>query len=594
MSFRIDAFDNVTSGMSRGPKIWSYSSSTDTLAEILAADYFEEVKERLYRNDLIYVAASDDVELIRVTSENGDTPTTVVFVPASGGAPSDATYITQIPNVDLANEQALSLLASGIMKVATGTGVISIATPNVDYQVGSPALTSISALTTAADEMIYTTASNTYATTGLTSAGRALLDDATAGDQRNSLGLGTIATQNSNNVTITGGSITGITDLAIADGGTAASTNTAAINNLVSGASLTTATVSGADLVLIQDSSDSNNLKSVTVQSIADLTPGSVTSVSGTAGRITSSGGSTPVIDIDATYLGQSSITTLGAISSGTWASTAIPVTNGGTGLTTMTTAYAPVIAGTTATGNLQVASTGLATSGWVLTSNGASAVPSFQAPAAAGVTSVSGTTNRVTSTGGATPVIDISASYVGQSSITTLGTITTGVWTGTTVAVTSGGTGVATMTTAYAPVCAGTTATGALQVASTGLGTSGFVLTSTGASSLPSFQAVTVPAATTSGAAKFWLVAAGAGTSIISSFNVTSVTDTGPGDLAVTIATDFSTANWSGAVSTVSAETTSRCYYSAKAAGTCSVFNFNGGSKGDPTNYSLVGFGDQ
>ena len=56
---------------------------------------------------------------------------------------------------------------------------------------------------------------------------------------------------------------------------------------------------------------------------------------------------------------------------------------------------------------------------------------------------------------------------------------------------VANGGTGVATMTTAYAPVCAGTTATGALQVASTGLSTSGYVLTSTGASSLPSFQAI-------------------------------------------------------------------------------------------------------
>jgi len=42
-------------------------------------------------------------------------------------------------------------------------------------------------------------------------------------------------------------------------------------------------------------------------------------------------------------------------------------------------------------------------------------------------VTSVSGTANRITSTGGATPVIDISASYVGQTSITTLGTVTTG-----------------------------------------------------------------------------------------------------------------------------------------------------------------------
>jgi hypothetical protein len=57
-----------------------------------------------------------------------------------------------------------------------------------------------------------------------------------------------------------------------------------------------------------------------------------------------------------------------------------LPVPDGGTGVVTMTTAYAPVCAGTTATGNLQVASTGLATAGFVLTSNGAAALPSFQA----------------------------------------------------------------------------------------------------------------------------------------------------------------------------------------------------------------------
>ena len=63
------------------------------------------------------------------------------------------------------------------------------------------------------------------------------------------------------------------------------------------------------------------------------------------------------------------------------------PVIEGGTGVVTMTTAYAPVISGTTATGPLQVASTGLATSGFVLTSNGAAAVPSFQAAASGGFT---------------------------------------------------------------------------------------------------------------------------------------------------------------------------------------------------------------
>jgi hypothetical protein len=48
----------------------------------------------------------------------------------------------------------------------------------------------------------------------------------------NSASIGTIASQNANNVTITGGSITGITDLAIADGGTGASTAVNAFTNL--------------------------------------------------------------------------------------------------------------------------------------------------------------------------------------------------------------------------------------------------------------------------------------------------------------------------------------------------------------------------
>jgi hypothetical protein len=46
----------------------------------------------------------------------------------------------------------------------------------------------------------------------ITTAGKALLDDADASAQRTTLGLGSIATQNANNVSITGGTATGLTD----------------------------------------------------------------------------------------------------------------------------------------------------------------------------------------------------------------------------------------------------------------------------------------------------------------------------------------------------------------------------------------------
>lgn len=148
-------------------------------------------------------------------------------------------------------------------------------------------LTSIAGLGTAADKMIYTTGVDAAAETGLSAFARSFLDDASeaafkatvnleigvdvqawdadldtvaglaktdgnfiVGDgaawvvesgatARTSLGLGSIATQAANSVSITGGSITGITDLAIADGGTGQSTAQAAIDALTNVAAAT-------------------------------------------------------------------------------------------------------------------------------------------------------------------------------------------------------------------------------------------------------------------------------------------------------------------------------------------------------------------
>jgi hypothetical protein len=75
-----------------------------------------------------------------------------------------------------------------------------------------------------------------------------------------------------------------------------------------------------------------------------------------------------------------------------------------------------------------------------------------------------------------------------GSTGLTTIASAATMDLTGTLI-VANGGTGDSSFT-AYAPIVGGTTTTGVLQSAATGISNSGYVLTSTGASSLPTWQA--------------------------------------------------------------------------------------------------------
>jgi hypothetical protein len=52
---------------------------------------------------------------------------------SGGGAPTDATYITQTANSTLTNEQAIAALSTGLLKGTTTTGVVSTATAGTDY-----------------------------------------------------------------------------------------------------------------------------------------------------------------------------------------------------------------------------------------------------------------------------------------------------------------------------------------------------------------------------------------------------------------------------------------------------------------------------
>jgi len=116
--------------------------------------------------------------------------------------------------------------------ISSATVQLAIEEIDQEKQPLDATLTALAGVSTAADQLIYATGPDTFATTSLTGFARTLLDDVDADAARGTLGLGSMAVQAANGVSISGGSIAGITDLAVADGGTGASTAAGARTNL--------------------------------------------------------------------------------------------------------------------------------------------------------------------------------------------------------------------------------------------------------------------------------------------------------------------------------------------------------------------------
>ena len=98
----------------------------------------------------------------------------------------------------------------------TGAATASGARTNLGLIIGTNVqaydadLAALAGVTSAADKVPYFTGTATADVATLTSFGRSLIDDADAAAARTTLGLGTMSTQNANNVSITGGSIDGV------------------------------------------------------------------------------------------------------------------------------------------------------------------------------------------------------------------------------------------------------------------------------------------------------------------------------------------------------------------------------------------------
>lgn len=234
----------------------------------------------------------------------------------------------------------------------------------------------------------------------ITAAGKALLDDSAASDQRTTLGLGTIATQNSNNVTITGGSISSITDLTVADGGTGASDASGARTNLglVIGTNVQAYDAELAAIAGLTSAADKGiQFTGSGTAGTYDLTTAGkalLDDADAATQRTTLGVGTGDSPQFSAVNIGNASDTTITRTGAGDIAvegnaiyragGTDVPVADGGTGLSS-TTAYAVLCGGTTSTAALQSISS-VGTSGHVLTSNGAGTLPTFQAAAGSSV----------------------------------------------------------------------------------------------------------------------------------------------------------------------------------------------------------------
>jgi phage-related tail fiber protein len=138
------------------------------------------------------------------------------------GTASTGRIVVNADSIDLASGIATagtykSLTVDTYGRVTGGTNPTTLAGYGiVDAQGLDATLTALAGLSTSADQMIYSTGADAFAMSSITSFGRSLVGAAAASNARTTLGLGTISTQDANNVNITGGSIDGIT----LDGGT--------------------------------------------------------------------------------------------------------------------------------------------------------------------------------------------------------------------------------------------------------------------------------------------------------------------------------------------------------------------------------------
>jgi hypothetical protein len=154
----------------------------------------------------------------------------------SGGTISGVTFISG--NVTISGGTISGITDLAVDDGGTGASTAADARTNLGLVIGTnvqaynAVLSGVGGAYDTTDNLAYASASGIIATTTLTSFGRTLISQAAASGVRTELALGSMALQDAGSISVSGGTISGITDLAIADGGTGASSAADARTNL--------------------------------------------------------------------------------------------------------------------------------------------------------------------------------------------------------------------------------------------------------------------------------------------------------------------------------------------------------------------------
>lgn len=219
---------------------WARSADADVWSELISAYVF--VESGTVNADMGYLATVDPggtlgttgVTFVQFTgagqilagaglAKSGNTldvgaGTGIAVAADAVGLAGQALALHNLASNGLVARTAAATVAARSIAVS-GTG---LSVSNGDAVAGNPtlslaaALASVGGLTSAADQIAYYSGAATAALTALTAFARTLLDDADAATARATLGLGSLATQSSASVSITGGTINGVA----LDGGT--------------------------------------------------------------------------------------------------------------------------------------------------------------------------------------------------------------------------------------------------------------------------------------------------------------------------------------------------------------------------------------